>query len=566
VGEQTDSLDEKVTQGKVAWTNFINDLGVAIAQSPVLAAGLDSVKASLLAAFGGDQKALIAAIAKGVTDAAIVVVDFGIGAAAVAGAFVQVWYGIKTAVLAVETVIVGLVTAIGEVLLAADKMAGKLHLVDDAEVAKMQATQDALRGMTVGLAAETAEAAKGALGQSALNQTIDKGTGILLTMRDSMIAAQAAQEAQTTSTAAFIGPIQQAGVALKAHGDYLKEDAEAAKKYADAWVELTSMGNGFAETMATINPKILQEIQYYLQAGASVHTLAAAYPELSTAQVTAVEEWNKANIRVSAELTKVSDEYYKAVNAASHDSVQRQIDDAYLTASTRIAQMEKTKSYSVEAELLIWKTAEQTSDNIIAKTLESDVHSRAHFELIADQAKNAYDFAQAHADQYTSEWIVQLQKTADAARLAADGALGKVDAHIGATLGAFHQLAMASAAATIPAGATSKYPDTIEGRLAMLADQQAQDPTRFINTSGLFAGVPMTQARAGGGDVGAGQPYLVGERGPELFVPQSNGSIVPNSGGGDVNVKIYVNGTAADVARQVAAELTRTMKTARKYA
>lgn len=38
--------------------------------------------------------------------------------------------------------------------------------------------------------------------------------------------------------------------------------------------------------------------------------------------------------------------------------------------------------------------------------------------------------------------------------------------------------------------------------------------------------------RAGGGPVYAGTPYVVGERGPELFVPGSSGRIVPNGGGG----------------------------------
>jgi phage-related minor tail protein len=37
--------------------------------------------------------------------------------------------------------------------------------------------------------------------------------------------------------------------------------------------------------------------------------------------------------------------------------------------------------------------------------------------------------------------------------------------------------------------------------------------------------------RAGGGPVGAGNAYVVGEKGPELFVPSSSGSIIPNGGG-----------------------------------
>ena len=48
--------------------------------------------------------------------------------------------------------------------------------------------------------------------------------------------------------------------------------------------------------------------------------------------------------------------------------------------------------------------------------------------------------------------------------------------------------------------------------------------------------------RANGGPVSANQPYIVGERGPELFVPSRSGSIVPNDrlGGGD-NVSVVVN-------------------------
>jgi hypothetical protein len=47
-------------------------------------------------------------------------------------------------------------------------------------------------------------------------------------------------------------------------------------------------------------------------------------------------------------------------------------------------------------------------------------------------------------------------------------------------------------------------------------------------------------ARAFGGPVAAGQPYLVGERGPELMVPGSGGRIVPNNrlGGDTYNVTI----------------------------
>jgi hypothetical protein len=42
------------------------------------------------------------------------------------------------------------------------------------------------------------------------------------------------------------------------------------------------------------------------------------------------------------------------------------------------------------------------------------------------------------------------------------------------------------------------------------------------------AGGQPAQARANGGPTAGNMPYLVGERGPEMFVPSSNGYIVPN--------------------------------------
>jgi len=50
--------------------------------------------------------------------------------------------------------------------------------------------------------------------------------------------------------------------------------------------------------------------------------------------------------------------------------------------------------------------------------------------------------------------------------------------------------------------------------------------------------------RASGGPVSAGSPYIVGEEGPELFVPRYSGSIVPNHamGSGGIVVNQYFNG------------------------
>lgn len=86
---------------------------------------------------------------------------------------------------------------------------------------------------------------------------------------------------------------------------------------------------------------------------------------------------------------------------------------------------------------------------------------------------------------------------------------------------------------------------------------------------GSLLGVP---GRATGGPVSPGRGYLVGENGPELFVPTSSGRIAANQGsvapGRDVRVAIQLatpRGTAAPTAmqrssRQVASAVRRAIQ------
>jgi hypothetical protein len=85
------------------------------------------------------------------------------------------------------------------------------------------------------------------------------------------------------------------------------------------------------------------------------------------------------------------------------------------------------------------------------------------------------------------------------------------------------------------------------------------DPDSFNNSGGGGGGSGAPGA-ASGGPVRAGQAYRIGEQGPELFVPASNGYIVPNhnTGSGNeqpINVTLMLDG--ATVARVVAKHMKR---------
>lgn len=70
-----------------------------------------------------------------------------------------------------------------------------------------------------------------------------------------------------------------------------------------------------------------------------------------------------------------------------------------------------------------------------------------------------------------------------------------------------------------------------------------QEQRLSIGASKLAAGD--VTPRAHGGPVSSGMPYIVGERGPELFVPAASGSIVPNGAmaAGSTVVNINVSGS-----------------------
>jgi phage-related minor tail protein len=84
----------------------------------------------------------------------------------------------------------------------------------------------------------------------------------------------------------------------------------------------------------------------------------------------------------------------------------------------------------------------------------------------------------------------------------------------------------------------------------------------------LLGGLLGLPGRATGGPVTGGRAYLVGERGPELFVPTSAGrveTLQPSGGSREVRVAITVNAAAGNEARALGAssrQVARAVKAA----
>lgn len=83
---------------------------------------------------------------------------------------------------------------------------------------------------------------------------------------------------------------------------------------------------------------------------------------------------------------------------------------------------------------------------------------------------------------------------------------------------------------------------TAETRAPSLA-VPAPSGSAFLGGGMVNVNVPR---RAAGGPVTGGRPFLVGEKGPELFVPGSNGNIIPNGASGGNTYQITVQAGVGD--------------------
>jgi hypothetical protein len=115
------------------------------------------------------------------------------------------------------------------------------------------------------------------------------------------------------------------------------------------------------------------------------------------------------------------------------------------------------------------------------------------------------------------------------------------------------------------------FKDGLDGMLAgfittiqrMVAEAAAAEIlTTFFSWAGGaltgagFAGagsfVSKLGTRASGGPVSGGTPYMVGERGPEMFIPGTSGQIVPNGALGGISLSYNIDARGADAERIMA--------------
>jgi hypothetical protein len=168
------------------------------------------------------------------------------------------------------------------------------------------------------------------------------------------------------------------------------------------------------------------------------------------------------------------------------------------------------------------------------------------FKFAFDQIKNA---VMGNKEEFTAlfkflkDFVAPL--LGGALKIAVQGigiALGVVINIVGDLIGGFQRLF----------GWIGQVIDRIQGMINLVRNNAAvRGIAGLIDTA--FGGF-----RANGGSVQAGKSYVVGERGAEMFVPSSNGTIVPNGGmGGTINITVNGAIDAEGTARTIVDVLNR---------
>jgi hypothetical protein len=573
LGVQTDGLDEFVAQAETAWENFTENLGKTIAQSDALNTAIIGVKQILLDAFGGSEQNAIKTIAGAVDQVIVSMVGLGETGVEVAGDVAKEWYGAKNVLGDVRQIIDGVRLA----FLMAQQAAALGLLPGSADLGRWRELDDQIAHLELTMKQRGDALQANEKAEAAIDATTAKYVGQLEALRTKVKEA-------ADNQAAFVGPLQagsqannDGAAAAAAHAAAVTKLSAADKKYAADLAELSTVGVGWAGTLDTMNGAVVEAIKYYLDAGVAQDKLANVYG-LTAVQVKAVasalkDEEAQLKIEQTAvfETAKLWDEYDADRAKNSGTALDAQIAAVDQWAEDLEAKMQKAGADTqgfYEALTAVWtQKLNALSINSAAITKDLSTNTQAGLQQTADKARATYEEALKHVGEFSDGTIQKYRDIADAAQLAADefgtgfednaskatGAINAVTDAAKASYAAMTQMTFRGSANPINDATGQPYTQQEAQRAGYVDMTGIVTPLGSQHGFGNTYGGVNLGARADGGPVAAGQPYIIGERGPELFVPDTAGTVVPNGAAGNVTIQVIVQGSVLSDEKKLAA-------------
>lgn len=306
----------------------------------------------------------------------------------------------------------------------------------------------------------------------------------------------------------------------------------------------------------------IQPIEFKLNLQPPLHDQLKGMSEIAGI---AIEDFKNSLVHqffdVKTEVTKEGNDVAKAIN----DSVAPNVEQLkLLREKLKLFDEEHTKEYAQEfANVVKDRMRARGIDNEGSKIFELEADKELNKLRIKELKKFGEDqtLLTKEMEERRVELLKQYQDRQKALILAQrgtmissfksmnDSVLGVIEQFAGKQSGIYKAMFAASKAFAI-AESTVKIMQGIAeasslpwplnlGAIASVVAATASIITTIASTTLELAGGTPT-AKASGGPVDSNRMFLVGERGPELFVPSTNGQIIPNDrlGGGTVRVVI----------------------------
>ncbi len=567
-GEQELDFKEKIEQGWTALSNFTDQLARAVAESPVLATALDAIKGSLQAAFGTTQAEAIKTIVGIINDLAIKVVSLSQFVVSAGAVMYDAWSGLKILWGILQMGLLQIEDALLRVNIAAVQARAFIEPWNDyskaiADLKQHLAEVDqSMQDTTTDINAQVQASAE-------VRDKAEQWNTSLEGLKQKMIAA-------SQETAKGTEEVTKHGEAHQASAPKVELNAAAIKKWNDAMKELNSVGSGFRETLAQMDGEVVEAIRYYRDAGVGVDTLVTLYGKwngVTKSQVAAIDELRKADADTAKQMqgsieatSKMWAEYDDARVKNGGTAYDQQVSAIKKWATEVAASTAAAKKDSIEFYVALQATVEEKINAISVDWRALSENSRAAVEQAATKAENTFQKALENVGQYTQEQIDKFQELSIKARSAADNWGQAVEENGKKAADAIDSVTEAHKALVVQLGAGQS-----QDALNRANDIQMGTVDAY-SKAGIFTGLSIggsgltgfgLTARAEGGPVASGMPYMVGEQGPEMFVPKESGSIVPNGAGGGgvvININGSVLGDPEKIARAVGDAVERRLR------
>ncbi|REJ66072.1 MAG: hypothetical protein DWQ28_08275 [Proteobacteria bacterium] len=251
--------------------------------------------------------------------------------------------------------------------------------------------------------------------------------------------------------------------------------------------------------------------------------LAAEAPKIPDTSVPALT----AGTAAAAGGGKTQAEIIEEQRKASLDRIQALKDQASLAAALNDEE-KRSVQLNIDLREIVKNTAGLKAEEVKAEidarlALEDKVLASIEYEKSQQRAK---DLAKQAADEAAKQAEKLKQQYAEIANTIRDGLVDGIMAAV---------------------DGSRSLAESLSGVLKQLAGIFLQRGIGNFASQGGGGLLGLIPGLANGGPASRGRPYVVGERGPELFVPNSSGTVVPNGAMGGANVVVNVDASGTEV-------------------